>query len=99
MQEKSVDTSSLYVQNPDVVVKEEDEDGALALNPDTDQVLVLNPSAVFIWKQCDGTKDIHAIIRAVENAFDQVPENEVAEQVTEYIDRMVQYGFIGTVEY
>jgi hypothetical protein len=40
------------VRNPDVVLREEDPDGALLFNPDTNQIRVINTTGLFIWKPC-----------------------------------------------
>jgi hypothetical protein len=87
-----------YMRNPDVVVKEEDEDGALVFNPDTDQIRVLNPTGFHIWKLCDGSRDLSGITSAVQESFDQVPEDGVTDQVKAFVDDMVDAGFIGIVE-
>jgi len=39
---------SRYLCNPDVVLREEDEDGGLLFNPDTNQIRVLNHTGLFI---------------------------------------------------
>ena len=89
---------SLYMRNPDVAVTEEDSDGALIFNPDTDQIRVLNQTGFFIWKLCNGDNDKTGIISAVKNSFGAVPEDEICQQVESFIDEMVKSGFIGTVE-
>jgi len=96
--EKTLDQTQKYMTNPDVVLREEDEDGALIYNPDTDQIKVINPTGLFIWQQCDGSKDLTGIISAMQESYDEVPEDEVSEQVEKFIDDMVKTGFIGTVE-
>jgi len=96
--EKTLDRSGRYMINPDVVLREEDEDGALIYNPDTDQIKVINPTGLFIWQQCDGSKDLTGIVSAMRESYDEVPEDEVSEQVEKFIDDMVNTGFIGTVE-
>jgi coenzyme PQQ synthesis protein D (PqqD) len=96
--ENAVDQQSKYMRNPDVVLREEDEDGALIYNPDTDQIKVINPTGLFIWQQCDGTRDLGSIVSAVEESYDEVPGDQVSEQVEKFIDDMVNTGFIGTVE-
>jgi len=96
--EKTLDRSGRYMTNPDVVLREEDEDGALIYNPDTDQIKVINPTGLFIWQQCDGSKDLAGIVSAMRESYDEVPEDEVSEQVEKFIDDMVNTGFIGTVE-
>ena len=87
-----------YMRNPDVVLREEDEDGALIFNPDTNQIKVINPTGLFIWQQCDGSKSLEGVVSAVQETFDEVPGDEVQDQVKIFIDGLVGTGFIGTVE-
>ena len=90
--------SPKYITNPDVVLREEDEDGALLFNPDTNQIKVLNPTGLFIWQLCDGNNNLPSIVAAMREAFDDVPEDQVTSHVTEFIDEMTAAGFIGIVE-
>ena len=87
-----------YFRNPDVVIHEEDPDGALVFNPDTDQIKVLNQTGFFIWQLCDGSHDKEGIVRCVRESFDKVPEDQVSGQVEDYVNDMVGSGFIGIVE-
>ncbi len=87
-----------YMRNPDVVLREEDQDGALLFNPDTNRIRVVNPTGLFIWKLCDGKHAVDEIIQGIHEAFDGVPADEVTEQVNSFMDEMVSSGFIGTVE-
>ena len=87
-----------YIRNPDVVLREEDEDGALLFNPDTNQIKVLNSTGLFIWQLCDGTNDLPSIVTAMRESFDAVPGDQVTSHVTEFIDEMTATGFIGIVE-
>lgn len=83
------------IRNPDVVLREEDPDGALLFNPDTNQIRVINTTGLFIWKHCDGKKDLPAIISAMKKAFEGVPEKEVDDQVKTFADDMQANGFLG----
>ena len=87
-----------YLRNPDVVIHEEDPDGALVFNPDTDQIKVVNQTGFFIWRLCDGSHDMESIIARVRETFDEVPEDQVSGQVQDFINDMVGSGFIGIVE-
>jgi hypothetical protein len=87
-----------YLRNPDVVLREEDEDGGLLFNPDTNQVKVVNPTGMFIWQKCDGQNGLDEIAQALEQAFEDAPPGEVSQDVQEFLDGMLQSGFIGTVE-
>jgi hypothetical protein len=92
---KSVCKKDLLVRNPDVVLREEDPDGALLFNPDTNQIRVINTTGLFIWKHCDGKKDLPAIVSALKKTFDGVPEAEVNGQVKAFVDDMKANGFLG----
>jgi hypothetical protein len=87
-----------YARNPDVGLREEDEDGGLLFNPDTNQVQVVNTTGLFIWKLCDGSHDLKAIVGAMLEEFEGAPADEMEKDTKEFIDAMVQSGFIGTVE-
>ena len=90
--------SHFYVRNPDVVLREEDPDGALLFNPDTNQIRAINTTGLFVWKMCDGSTDLPTIVAAVAESFSQVPQDEVTDQVRDYVDDMVAASFLGTVE-
>ena len=91
-------TSAQYIKNPDVVLREEDADGGLLFNPDTNQVKVMNTTGLFIWQQCDGTRGLAEIVTAIQKAFEDAPAGQVAGDVQEFVEGMVETGFIGTVE-
>ena len=94
-------TSSIepcFLRNPDVVLREEDpEEGALLFNPDTNQVKVVNTTGLFIWQQCSVARTLDQIIAEVQKGFDAVPSEKVAQDVKEFVDGMVDTGFIGTL--
>jgi len=86
------------LRNPDVVLREEDPDeGALLFNPDTNQVKVINTTGLFIWQQCGVARTLDEIVAEVQKGFDEVPEEQVALDVKEFVDSMLTSGFIGTI--
>jgi hypothetical protein len=88
-----------FLRNPDVVLREEDPDeGALLFNPDTNQVKVVNNTGLFIWRHCDQARTMEEIINEVKKGFDDVPSEQVAKDVQEFVEGMFANGFIGTVE-
>ena len=95
MAKKSTMGKDSLICNPDVVLREEDPDGALLFNPDTNQIRVINTTGLFIWKHCDGKKDLPAIVSALKKAFAGVPDAEVEEQVKAFIADMRSNGFLG----
>ena len=92
--------SPRYIRNPDVVLREEDEEGGLLFNPDTGQIRVINPTGLFIWQQCDGTRDLDEIATAMQEAFDQEapPADQLAEDLQTFVKEMAETGFIGVPE-
>ena len=90
--------SCRYMRNPDVVLHEEDPDGALVFNPDNDQIRVFNHTGIYIWQLCDGKNDLTGIVSAVRESFDAIPEDKVFKQVEDFLDEMISSGFIGMVE-
>jgi len=95
MKQTKLDDSALFIRNPDVILREEEPDGALLFNPDTNQIRVINPTGLFIWNHCDGTRNFPAIVSALKEAFDDVPEKEVDHQVREFLEDMHANGFLG----
>jgi hypothetical protein len=98
MAAKNIKTKITLVRNPDVVLREEDPDGALLFNPDTNQIRVINTTGLFIWKHCDGKKDMPTIVIALKKTFNGVPETEVEGQVKAFVDDMQSNGFLGIPE-
>ena len=96
--DNTLNASSCYMINPDVGLREEDEDGGLLFNPDTNQVKVVNTTGLFIWKLCDGTQNLNEIAAAMQDAFEEAPADQITEDVNEFIEGMAAAGFIGTVE-
>ena len=90
--------SPRYIRNPDVVLREEDPDGGLLFNPDTNQIRVLNTTGLFVWQLSDGSRDLADIVTAMQESFDGVPQDGVTGQVTEFLDDMMAAGFIGSME-
>jgi hypothetical protein len=87
--------STLYVVNPDVSCREEGPDGALLFNPDTDQVLVVNVTGLLIWQALSEPRTREATVEALVERCTNVPEDEVGQDVNEFIDELVAKGFIG----
>ena len=95
MAKKSAAVKDSLIRNPDVVLREEDPDGALLFNPDTNQIRVINTTGLFIWKHCDGKKGLPAIVSALKKTFANVPVAEVEGQVKAFVDDMSANGFLG----
>lgn len=87
-----------YICNPDVVLREEDEDGGLLFNPDTNQVKVVNATGLYIWQKFAQACSAEDVVAGIQQEFEDVPAEEVAADVQAFLDEMVQTGFIGILE-
>lgn len=90
--------NTYYIQNPDINVREEDEDGALLFNPDTDQVRMITKTGFYIWGLCSKEHSVSDIVTAFKNDYDDVPEQEIVADVEEFINKMLDAGFLGIVD-
>jgi hypothetical protein len=86
-----------YTCNPEVVLREVDEDGALLFNPDTNRVRVVNRTGLFIWNLCQDGCDLPSIVAGLRAGFEAAPDAELSGQVTSYLEQMVGSGFMGNV--
>lgn len=94
---EQLESGCCLLVNPEVVLREEDRDGALLFNPDTNRIRVLNSTGAFVWNLCDGTRDLSVIVQAVKDGFEGAPEDEVEQHVRQFVEEMIRTGFIGTV--
>jgi hypothetical protein len=83
-----------YIKNPDVILREEDFDGALLFNPDNNHIKLLNATGIFIWKLFSEGRDIPFIVEAVNSAFDGVPQDQVEAQVKAFVDELLACRFL-----
>jgi SynChlorMet cassette protein ScmD len=82
------------IANPLSVLREEFDDWALLFDPDTGQVVGLNPVSVFIWKRLDGHHTQSEILIELRDHFERVPE-EAEEHLKEFVQGLVERGFVG----
>jgi len=93
-----VDSSVRYIADPDVVVREQDEDqGALLFNPDTNQVQLLNVTGLSIWNMLGEGCTIKQIISNLVTEYEDVPEDEVTADIKDFIEILLNSNFLGTV--
>jgi len=86
-----------YLVNPDVSCREEGPDGALLFNPDTDAMLVINPTGLLIWRVLDQPRTRDEIVAHLLEVCEDVPTDQVAADVDEFIRTLQPGGFIGEV--
>lgn len=87
-----------YVVNPDVSCREEGPEGALLFNPDTDDMMVINPTGLAIWQALSQPRTQDEIVMHLLEACYDVPDQQVIADVNEFLTEVLQpQGFIGEV--
>lgn len=92
-----IDLHSRYVNNPNMVLRIEDDDCGLLFDPDAGEVRVLNRSAVEIWNMLDGRRSLQELIADLGDVFDGMgPQAEA--QILQTIQSLIQIGAVSLSE-
>jgi hypothetical protein len=87
-----------YLANPDVSCREEEpNEGAILFNPDTDAILVINPTGLLIWRALEQPRTQEEIVSYLMEACEGVPADQVAEDVDAFLQSLQPGGFVGEV--
>ena len=87
-----------YLVNPEVSFRQEEEDGGILFNADTDSIEVINPTAVEIWTFLAAPRTQAEVTAHLCEVCADVPREQVDQDVAEFIESLVKKGFIGMVE-
>jgi hypothetical protein len=94
----TVDNTTLYTANPDVSCREEGpEEGAILFNPDTDAILVINPTGLLIWQALAQPQTQEQIVAHLLENCEDVPPDGVGADVEAFLEMLKPGGFIGEV--
>jgi hypothetical protein len=83
--------------NPNLVLREEGDEGALLYDPDTGAVRILNLTAVAVWKLLEAERTASEVIRALKEQFEGL-DGEAEEQVLQMVRELQRLGALNTVE-
>lgn len=90
-----INNEGLYLCNPDVVLREEDEAGGLLFNPDTNQIKIVNFTGLFIWKLFAFPNKLVNVLNEILNNFEDADNEVVLTDLQEFLGEMLEHGFIG----
>ncbi|MBI5439657.1 MAG: PqqD family peptide modification chaperone [Deltaproteobacteria bacterium] len=82
------------VANPSVLLREEFDDMALLFDADSGNAVGINRVGVAIWKRLDGTRGLEQIAAELRETYAGVPGTAL-EETKEFVDTLVQDGFVG----
>ena len=87
-----------FLVNPDVSCREDDmTEGALLFNPDTDVMLVINPTGLLIWQALSQPRTPGEIVDHLLEACEDVPSDQVVQDVDDFLGTLQPGGFVGEV--
>lgn len=91
-------STTKYLMNPEVSFRQEDEDGGILFNADTDAVEVINPVAVAIWTFLAAPRMQEEVVEHLCAVCADVPREQVGKDVEDFLASLLKKGFIGIVE-
>ena len=90
--------ATLFLANPDVSCREEAPgEGAILFNPDTDAVLVINPTGLVLWRALEDPRTRADLVAYLLEHCDDVPADEVDADVMAFLQMLQPGGFVGEV--
>lgn len=93
-----MNNTTSFLANPDVSLREENGDGAILFNTDTDSLLIINPIGLIIWKFLKAHPRTKSdIITHLKERCNDVPPEQVDADVNEFMNDLYTKGFIGEV--
>lgn len=90
--------SLFYIADPDVSIRLIQGEGAVLYHPDTGGEKFINISGAFIWKLLDGSRNHADIVGALTDAFEDVPEEQVNDDVVAFLNDIAAKGLIQTLD-
>ena len=82
--------------NPNLVLREEEEGGAILFDPETGSVRLLNSTAAAIYKLLDGRRMLSAVKEALKEGFDNLGA-DAEKQIMDLVRELHRMGAVGTI--
>ncbi len=86
-----------YSMNRDISCRVEEPEGAILFNPETDAVQAINPTGLAIWESLEYPRTKQEIVEYLLDVCEDVPEDQVVNDVEAFIEQLKSAGFIGEV--
>ena len=84
-----------YIVNPDIIFRDEGEEGGILFNPATGAVKLLNECAAIIFKCLDGNHTKQQIINTIQTVFPEIERSVLEQDVSEFITEGKEKQLIG----
>ena len=86
-----------YTINHDVSCRIEEPEGAILFNPETDAVQAINPTGLAIWQALEYPRNKQEIVEYLLDVCEDVPEEQVVQDVEAFVEKLKAAGFVGEV--
>lgn len=86
-----------YLANPEVVVKEIDEDGALLYNLDLENLRAINSTGLEIWNMLQEPVTKQLLVNQLLGIYDGASVVEIENDIDEFVQTLSRDQFIGIV--
>ncbi len=86
-----------YSINREVTCRIEDPEGAILFHPETDAVQVINATGLAIWEALEFPRTKQAVVEHLLDVCEDVPEDQVVQDVEAFLEKLQDSGFIGEV--
>jgi hypothetical protein len=93
---QGISMETRLVVNPNMVLREEDDECAILCDPDSGSIRILNLTAVAIWKLIDGQRTLSEVMEALRESFEDMDRN-VEDQVMGLVRELCRVGALGTM--
>ena len=87
-----------YLADPDVSFRQEDDDGGILYNAETDSLEVVNPVAAEIWTYLAAPRTQAEVVAHLCATCDGAARAQVEKDVAEFVESLLKKGFIGVAE-
>lgn len=85
------------MQNPDVILRENEPGGPMLFNPDNSEMRILNETGLMIWKQCRRNIDRNELLSAIIEEYHHDDRTQVENDLDLFLQEMIRQGFIGVL--
>jgi len=81
------------IRNPDIIAQESGNETML-YSPESEVMLILNPTAKRIWDLCDGEHTPADIVQTLQASFANSPESDISADVEETLRLFSEHGLL-----
>lgn len=87
---------TIVVKKEDTILREEDG-GAFIFDPESGDLKFLNLTGVAVLKMCESKRQVGDIVKSLWEAYKEVPEEQVRQDVFNFLESLLSSEFIQEV--